>query len=174
MPKLRLKAKYIVLALILVMISISLIIAESLWHIISNILGPYGIHVAPETVQLLTISATEPPPSNVYLGQTINMTLTVTNPCTPTSGDVQGYVLVNITSTTDFPDSAVYLELKAEEPFGGWIGSTWFSAIPIPQGYAFKSQTRYTWRSCRTESAILYITFNQEGDYQVTIAITSK
>ncbi len=168
---LRLKARRVVVTLIFAAIAVgSIVAAEYQWHIISNILGPYRIRVLPETGQFLVISVTDPP-SDVLIGQTISLVLTVENIA---ADDVQGYVLINVTSTSYFPPDAVRLELRADTPFGGYTGVTWFSATGIDQGYAYKSQSLFTWRKDVKESAKLYITFNQAGEYQIMIAITSN
>jgi len=70
--------------IILGLISTGAVFGESIWNIISNILGPYKVHVSPETRQLLTIAVSDIP-QQVSLGQTISVTLTVEN---PTSSDV--------------------------------------------------------------------------------------
>jgi hypothetical protein len=164
------KKKAVLVALALsILVLIGVVFGESTWNIISNILGPYPVHVGPETSQLLTITASNPP-QTIPLGQTVNITLTVKN---PTSGDVQGYILVNVTSTSSFASNDVSLTLISPN-FGGWSGLSYFSAYSIAGGYAFKTSTKYTWKTGCTDTANLYIVLNKQGDYVLTIAISSN
>jgi hypothetical protein len=164
------KKKAILVALALsILVLIGVVFGESIWNIISNILGPYPVHVGPKTSQLLTITASNPP-QTIALGQTVNMTLTVEN---PTSGDVQGYVLINVTSTSSFASNDVSLTLRSQN-FGGWSGEFYFSAYSIAGGYAFKTNTKCTWKAGCRDTANLYIVFNKQGDYVLTIAISSN
>jgi len=165
------KKKALPLALIILgLISTGAVFGESIWNIISNILGPYKVHVSPETRQLLTIAVSDIP-QQVSLGQTISVTLTVEN---PTSSDVQGYVLINVTSTSDFASNDISLMLRYQN-FGGWSGETRFVAVyTMSRGCAYKTETRFTWRSGCRDIADLYIVFNKPGDYELTIAISSN
>jgi hypothetical protein len=165
------KKKVILVSLALsILVLIGVVFGESIWNIISNILGPYPIHVGPKTSQLLTITASNPPQS-ISLGQTVNMTLTVEN---PTSSDVQGYVLINITSTSSFASNNVSLTLRSQN-FGGWSGEFPLTAVYIISGgYVYKISTKFTWKAGCRDTANLYIVFNKQGDYVLTIAISSN
>jgi len=156
--------------IILGLISISVVFGESIWNIISNILGPYQVHVSPETRQLLTITVSNIP-QQISLGQTINATLTIEN---PTSSDVQGYVLINVTSTSDFASNDVSLTLRYQN-FGGGSGDITLVAVyTMSRGYVYKTNIRFTWKSGCGDIANLYIVFNKPGDYELTIAISSN
>jgi hypothetical protein len=162
--------KYIILAGIIILALIGLVFGGSIWNIISNILGPYPVHVGSETNQLLTVTVSNIP-QHVSLGQTINTTLTVEN---PTSSDVQGYVLINVTSTSSFDSNNVSLTLRSQN-FGGWSGEFQLTAVYIISGgYVYKTLTKFTWRAGCTDTANLYIVFNKQGDYMLTIAISSN
>jgi hypothetical protein len=165
------KKKATILAIVLVIFTlIGFAFGESIWNIISNILGPYPVHVSSETSQLLTISSSNPP-ENISLGQTINITLTVKNSI---SSAVQGYILINITATSNFTANDISATLRGQN-FGGWSGEFSFHVVDtIPQGFVYKTWTKFTWESGCADSATLYITFNRQGDYQLTIAVSSN
>jgi len=163
------KKKVILVALVIVALT-SVVFGESIWNIISNILGPYPIRVGPKTSQLLTITISNIP-QQVSLGETISATLTVEN---PTSSDVQGYVLVNVTSTSNFASNNVSLTLRSQN-FGGWSGEFPLVAVYIISGgYVYKTNTKFTWKAGCRDTATLYITFNKQGDYVLTIALSSN
>jgi len=165
------KKAVLVASALVILVLIGVVFGESIWNIISNILGPYPVHVGPETSQLLTITASNPP-QTIALGQTVNMTLTVEN---PTSGDVQGYILVNVTSTSSFASNDVPLMLRSQYQFGGWSGEFGlFAVYTLSDGYVYKTQTKFTWKAGCTDTANLYIVFNKQGDYVLTIAISSN
>jgi hypothetical protein len=164
------KKAVLVASALVILVLIGVVFGESIWNIISNILGPYPVHVGPETSQLLTITASNPP-QTISLGQTVNMTLTVEN---PTSGDVQGYVLINVTSTSSFASDNVSLTLISQN-FGGCSGSFPLTAVYIiSSGYVYKTFTKFTWKAGCRDTANLYIVFNKQGDYVLTIAISSN
>jgi len=136
--------------------------------IISNILGPYRIHVIPETNQLLTISLSNPPQSQAYEGSSVKIDIKVSN---PTSSEVVGYIVVNITAsdfTLSEDDVLIYIEgVRSSAP------------TAIPGGYMYKSYYNYSWDPGETSTCLIEITFNKanptdNGYYEVTIGITSS
>jgi len=144
--------------------------------IISNVLGPYRIHVTPTSSQLLTISISTPPPSQVSLGSTVEMNITVSN---PTSSSVTGYLVINITASDFTPSTSdISVSMRANDFFGGSKGVFSFIPTSIPGGLMYKTQTQFTWSPGCSDTATILITFNKanptsDGYYEVTIGITS-
>lgn len=159
-----------------VLVATLLIASIAATIIISNILGPYQIHVGSEPSQLLELSASTTPPSEVPLGATVNISITVTNPST--SSDVQGYVVVNITASdftlgTSNVTLSTYMDISGGAH--GWYG---FSATPITSGFMYKTTTQFLFPAGSTSTANIYIVFNKanptaEGYYEVTIGVSS-
>jgi len=136
--------------------------------IISNILGPYRIHVIPETNQLLTISLSNPPQSQAYEGSTVPIEITVSN---PTSSEVVGYIVVNITAS-DFTLSENDISISIDDVYP-------LTPTAIPGGYMYKSDYRFSWYPGDPRTDTIEITFSKanptdSGYYEVTIGITSS
>jgi len=161
--------KILDIPLIWIAVIVSLAIAATASGIIiSNILGPYRIHVIPETNQLLTISASSIPPSQIYEGSSVEIDIKVSN---PTSNMVVGYIVVNITAT-DFTPSSSDIEVEIDGTYP--LGST-----AIPGGYMYKSFYKYSWEPGETSTYTIEITFDKanptdSGNYEVTIGIASN
>jgi len=169
--------KILGIPLLWIVVIVSLTIAATASAIIiSNILGPYSIHVTPQSGQLLTISASKTPPSQVSLGSTVEIDITVSN---PTSSSVTGYLIVNITATDFTPSSSDISISMRSGSFGGWSGTFSFTPTSIPGGFMYKSENQFTWASGCSDAAAILITFNKanptdSGNYEVTIGITSN
>jgi hypothetical protein len=146
--------------------------------LLSNITGPYPIHVSSAPSQPLQLSVVTPPPSQIALGGTAAVGINVKN---PTSNPVQGYVTVNITAS-DFTTglSDISISMQSSGIFGGTSG--WF-AFPtvssIPNGLMYRNQNLLTFSAGANDSATIYIVFNKanptaSGYYAITIGITSS
>ena len=142
---------------------------------ISNVLGPYKIHVLSETSQLLVISSPGPSATNITKGATVEIPITVEN-----RGDsaVNGYVAVIVTSNdTSFSSNDVKIVLRSSN-FAGHTYSQFGVHENLANGYVYRSGLQFTFDPGCREEATLYITFNREnmnpdGYYEVKVLIIS-
>jgi hypothetical protein len=161
---------------IIILLVISAILVFALIPI-SNIIGPFRIHVRTTPQQSLELSAVNTPPGNISLGSTANITIRVRN---PSSGAVCGYLILNVTAS-DFTVSSGDLSIEGRTNgwFGGYTGVISFTPVGgIPGGYMYRSSSLFTWSSNCDESATLYFTFNKAnptdtGYYEIYIVISS-
>ena len=164
--------KMIVIAFILLIGIAASIVA---YTAISNVLGPYKIHVSSETSQLLVISSPGPSATNITKGATVTIPITVEN---RGNTDVKGYVAVVVTSNdTSFSSSDVSILLKSTN-FAGYTQAKFYLYETLDNGYVYKTSTEFVFKPASREEATLYITFNKEntspdGYYEIKVMIIS-
>ena len=159
---------------LLAFLALTILVSGYIW--ISNIIGPYKIHVRGKAAQLLELEAVKTPPSEVSLGSTVNITMRVRNPSQET---VKGYLVVNITASDFTPKkSDLYLEGVAEDWFGHIHGWFYFYCLETSKGLICTNYEQLTWAPGCDETALLYITFNKpnptdQGYYEISVGISS-
>ncbi|MGC8933375.1 MAG: hypothetical protein ACP5LQ_08855 [Candidatus Methanodesulfokora sp.] len=165
-----------IVVVLLAFLALTISVSGYIW--ISNIIGPYKIHVRGKTAQLLELEAIKTPPSEVSLGSTVNITMRVRNPSQET---VKGYLVVNITASDFTPKGS---DLSVKGVTDGWFGHTsgWFccSCLETSKGLICTSyqNIELTWAPGCDETAFLYITFNKpnptdQGYYEISVGISS-